>query len=201
MDKSVVVDDEGAVTKTVSVENSFHRGTVKTMDRVWDELNVLFVRLPKLLEDRAIISAHPKLAYPSTLRVTVRILDPSLRGRKRRPFVTRSKQMAVNGKALMAATETTTKTTMLTDWVKPMVKTLLITERGTAELDLTRLNLAVTGFADTARQSAAPSLGSSNVQAFAKKRQSESKSSLKQPSIKKPKIKATRIDQFFFKKS
>jgi hypothetical protein len=206
LDKSAVVDDEGAITKTVSVEDSFHRGTVKSMDKVWEALYALFIRLPKLLQDRADISSNPKLAYPSTLRLTVRVLDPSLQEeRHRRPFVTHSKQMTINGKALMEVTDAKKQASLLTEWVKPLVKTLLITKRSTSELDLTRINLAVTGFADVARKFAASSsFGPANLQVFMKKRHAESQSHSKGSSTKRLRTKnlaTTRIDHFFFKKS
>jgi hypothetical protein len=68
-----------------------------------------------------------------TLLLTpVRVLDPSLQEQPGRPFVT---PMTINGKALMEATNAKKQASLLTEWVKPLVKTLLITERSNLELD------------------------------------------------------------------
>ncbi|KAG7355978.1 impB/mucB/samB family protein [Nitzschia inconspicua] len=214
LDSVTIIDDEGGATKTVSVEDSCRRGTVKNMDVVWKYLDSFFVRLPQLLLDRVTFSPNPKLAFPSTLRLTVRLLDPSL-SHKRRPYVTRSKQVRINGKVLMdASADAMKQASLLKEWVTPLVKSLLIHQRDTAELDVTRINLAVTNFADiTSPNFTANTLQSSMTaghgpcqpvqQAKAANSQSTSRSTMMSPPAKRQKIKTmttTRIDQFFLKK-
>lgn len=215
-----MIDDEGGATKTVSVEDSCRRGTVRSMDLVWKYLDSFFVRLPQLLSDRLAFSPNPKLAYPATLRLTVRLLDPSL-SHKRRPYVVKSKQVGINGKSLMeAANDEKKQALLLKAWVTPLVKSLLVDRRDNkTELDVTRINLAVTNFADIAAQSMASnhtlmktattttkasgmSQQSQTFTRVAKKPLSNSRSKLSSPA-KRQKSKAmttTRIDQFFFKK-
>lgn len=203
LDTDLLVDDEGGATKTVSVEDSFRRGTVKSIDKVWDLLNALFIRLPQLLQDRAIWSSNPKLAYPSTLRLTMRLVDQSLAVGKRRPFVTRSKQISINGKALIQTTDTAKQASLLSAWVTPLVRSMLVTERNTLELDLTRMNLAVTNFFDVASKSSAWPSAATNMEAFARKRPSQTPSHAKSTVLKRPKkrtLTTTRIDSFFFSK-
>jgi hypothetical protein len=205
-----VIDDEGGGTRTVSVEDSFRRGTVTSIDLVWKNLDSFFVRLSQLLSDRIAYSPNPKLAYPSTLRLTVRLIDPSL-SHLRRPYVTRSKQVAIQGKMLMsAAAEAGSEAVLLKQWVAPLVKNLLVDHRDATDLDITRINLAVTNFADVAGQSTNGSLDTVTVKGspFQHKHQPRktdampSCSSLSPPA-KRQKLKVmatTRIDQFFYKK-
>jgi hypothetical protein len=84
IDHTVVVDDEGGPPKTLSVENSFRRGTTTTMTigvgstlpAQWHDklLGDLYRRLPRLFDDRTAWSTHPELAYPTTIRLTVRLV-------------------------------------------------------------------------------------------------------------------------------
>lgn len=52
LDKSNVIDDNGELPKTLSVEDSFRRGTIRSLSAIWFQLDKLFIRLPKLLNDR-----------------------------------------------------------------------------------------------------------------------------------------------------
>lgn len=150
LDTSKVEDDEGGVPKTVSVENSFRRGTVRKMYDVWTALDELCIRLPRLLSDRASWSHDPSKAYPTTIRLTTRMVD-SRQANQRRPFVTRSKQTAIDGKVLLkgaadALENETRQADILRGWATPLVQQL-IPESG--DINLTRLNLAVANFPDT----------------------------------------------------
>ena len=78
LDETEIIDDEGEAQKTLSIENSFRRGSVTTMEAIWRGLLDLFVRLPLLLRDRASWSGCPKKAYPMTIRLTIRRLDQKL---------------------------------------------------------------------------------------------------------------------------
>jgi impB/mucB/samB family C-terminal domain len=214
LDPTPVIDDEGGATKTVSVEDSARRGTVKSMDLVWKYLDSFFVRLPQLLSDRLTFSPNPKLAYPSTLRLTVRLLDPTL-SHKRRPYVTRSKQVRINGKLLLdALSDEKKQAAVLKEWVTPLVKNLLINHRDMVVLDVTRINLAVTNFADMASQSftSGTTLDSSMASTSGPTQLAHplplSKppilDSIASPPAKRQKNKrmtTARIDQFFFKKA
>jgi hypothetical protein len=149
LDASNIEDDGGGLPKTVSVENSFRRGTVRTLTDVWTALDDLCVRLSRLLCDRASWSDDPSRSYPTTIRLTTRMMDPRL-AMKRRPFVTHSKQTAINGKALMKGSDDvledeTKQAGILKEWVTPLVRQLI---HSSIDINLTRLNLAVTNFPD-----------------------------------------------------
>jgi hypothetical protein len=203
-----VIDDEGGATRTVSVEDSFRRGTVKFIVVVWKNLDSFFVRLLQLLSDRLAYSPNPKLAYPSTLRLTVRLLDPSLQ-HLRRPYVTRSKQVGIQGEMLMSeAANEGGQVLLLKQWVTPLVEHMFVDHRDAVELDVTRMNLAVTNFADVASRSNNYALETVTLASpFQQKYQSNTNSlpsrSSFSPPAKRHKSKATvttRIDHFFCKK-
>jgi hypothetical protein len=120
------------------------------MNDVWTALDELCIRLPRLLSDRASWSHDPSKSYPTTLRLTTRMMDPSI-SKKRRPYVTRSKQTAINGIAMVtrvagAFEDETKRATILKGWVIPLVRQLI---PPSMDINLTRLNLAVTNFPDT----------------------------------------------------
>jgi hypothetical protein len=180
------------------------------MDLVWKNLDSFCVRLLHLLSDRLAYSLNPKLAHPSTLRLTVRFIDPLL-SHLRRPYVTRSKQVAIDGKMLTsAAADEGRQALLLKQWVTPLVQIMLVDNRDMAELDITRMNLAVTNFADVACNSTNSALNAvtSKGSPFQHKYQPKMISSLPplssfSPPAKRQKRKEmtnTRIDQFFYKK-
>jgi hypothetical protein len=158
LDTTEVVDDEGGLPKTVSVENSFRRGTIRSLEIVWRVLEDLFVRLPRLLQDRASWSLDPDHAFPTTIRLTIRMVDPSLlhKRTRRRPYVTRSKQAPFNGKALLQKQDKNDEqqSATLKRCVTPLLQHLL---SETMDLNVTRMNIAVTNFRDVARQAAVDS--------------------------------------------
>lgn len=137
-------DDDGGLTKTVSVEDSYKRGSLRTMDGVQKALNALCHRLPALLDDRRADSDRSDLAHPTTVRFSARVVDETME-QKRRPFVTSSKQCKFDGKALMMSREMNDRVDILRSAVDPLMKQIL---RDDGKLDVTKLNIAVTGFAD-----------------------------------------------------
>eukprot|EP00529_Nitzschia_sp_RCC80_P000522 CAMPEP_0113444458 /NCGR_PEP_ID=MMETSP0014_2-20120614/2675_1 /TAXON_ID=2857 /ORGANISM="Nitzschia sp." /LENGTH=869 /DNA_ID=CAMNT_0000335467 /DNA_START=555 /DNA_END=3164 /DNA_ORIENTATION=+ /assembly_acc=CAM_ASM_000159 len=155
LDPTVVVDDEGGLPKTVSVENSFRRGTVCTVQTLWDVLDDLCTRLPDLLQDRSDSSDDPKNSYPTTIRLTARMVDRTLSQQKtkqhRRPFTTHSKQVTIQGKRLLSTTDGETESSIVKEWVSPLVHQLILTPERRQNMDITRLNIAATNFKDGTR--------------------------------------------------
>ena len=143
----MIEDDQGGLPKTVSVENSFRRGSTRTMDAVWTALDELFVRLPRLLKDRESWSPLPQNAYPRTIRLSLRMVDDSLRNEKRRPFQTTSKQAPFDGKILMREQDLQIQSDILRRSVSRLVYQLMKARQG-EEIDVTRINIAVTNFQD-----------------------------------------------------
>mmetsp|Transcript_20490 Transcript_20490/g.58788 ORF Transcript_20490/g.58788 Transcript_20490/m.58788 type:complete len:351 (+) Transcript_20490:1-1053(+) len=137
-------DDDGGLSKTVSVEDSYKRGSLRTIGGVQKALHILYHRLPALLDDRRVDSDRSDLAYPSTIRFSARFVD-EMAEHKRRPFVTLSKQCKFDGKSLMVSAETNERVNIMRFAVDPLMKQVL---RDDGKLDVTKLNIAVTGFAD-----------------------------------------------------
>jgi hypothetical protein len=143
----MIEDDQGGLPKTVSVENSFRRGSTRTLDAVWAALDELFVRLPRLLKDRKSWSPLPQNAYPRTIRLSLRMVDASLRNQGRRPFQTTSKQASFDGKILMREQDLQMQSDILKRSVSPLVYQLVKAHQG-EKIDVTRINIAVTNFQD-----------------------------------------------------
>jgi hypothetical protein len=154
LDTTRVEDDSGGLAKTVSVENSFRRGTVITQKGVLESAKDVCRRLPDLVQERVSLSHNPDSAYPTTLRLTVRMVDqlsaspPLARDERRRPFETTSKQTGLDGKCLMALDDHE-KISYLYRRVSPLLKALILDQPC---YDLTRLNLAVANFHDLVGQ-------------------------------------------------
>jgi hypothetical protein len=176
-DSTVVADDGGGIPQTVSVENSFRRGTITTKAAVQDALAELCRRLPPLIQDRVAWSRNPSLAYPTTIRLTVRAmrkLDPEQRETptRRNPYsITRSKQASIGmqrGKVLLTSNrnnmtskveEETRAVRTLQDSVNPLLQQLVFRNEETysdgnescsspSSINITRMNLAVANFQD-----------------------------------------------------
>ncbi len=147
LDTSEIVDDEGGLPKTVSVENSFRRGTVKSMEAVNQALEDLYTRLPLLLQDRISWAADPQTAYPVTIRLTIRNVDPQLSvTKRRRPYVTRSKQSSIDGKLyLLQEKDFQTRVNTIRRHSIPLLRQLL-----SSSIDVTRINIALSNFQDVA---------------------------------------------------
>ncbi|CAB9512816.1 DNA polymerase IV [Seminavis robusta] len=153
VDTVTIDDDNGEPPKTVSVENSFRRGTVTSPEAVWKGLEELYVRLPCLLKDRREWSQQPHKAYPTTLKLTARVVDRKLLlqqpNRRRRPFVTRSKQVPFRGQELMQETNPDRQKMLVQNAVQPLVQSLVLNHStNNGDLNVTRLNIAVTKFQD-----------------------------------------------------
>ena len=155
LDPTVIVDDEGGLPKTVSVENSFRRGTVCNEQALWAGLDDLCARLPELLQDRSDSSDDPTNSYPTTLRLTARLVDRTVlqqqTKQRRRPFTTHSKQVEIQGKMLLHTTDGKNKSSIVKEWVTPLVHKLILTPERRQNMDITRLNIAATNFKDGAR--------------------------------------------------
>jgi impB/mucB/samB family C-terminal domain len=151
VDTVSITDDDGEAPKTISVENSFRRSTVVTPEAVWRLLEQLYVRLPRLLKDRRDWSRNPKKAYPTIIKLTARTVDSTLQSnpnRRGRPFVTRSKQVPFRGQELMEEANPHRQATLIQNAVRPLVQSLVL--NNTDEVNVTRLNIAVTKFQDIA---------------------------------------------------
>ena len=148
LDETRIIDDQGGVPKTVSCENSFRRGTLRSMVGVWVALDQLLERLPRLLKDRTSWSRCPSKAFPLTLRLTARVVDESLRNTRRRPFVTRSIQCRFDGQRLLKIQALARQSEIIKLAVTPLVRQLL-GSRTANDIDVTRLNIALTNFQDT----------------------------------------------------
>lgn len=145
LDTTDIIDDEGLLPKTVSIENSFKRGSICSMDLVWRAMDDLLQRLPLLLNDRTSWATNPHLAFPNTIRMTVRVVDRNVR-HKRRPFVTKSKQKPIPmGRALVKETNPVKQSLIIKRLVQPLLEELLSSSN---ELNVTRLNIAMTNFQD-----------------------------------------------------
>jgi impB/mucB/samB family C-terminal domain len=142
-DDSVIVDDEGGLQKTLSVENSMKRGTIRTKEHVLTIMEDLYQRLPLLLKDRADWSPYPTKAYPTVIRLTARtgVATP---GEGRR-FITRSQQKTFDGR-MLCQWNALESASWLRQNVAPLLDSLLFTS--VMELNVTRLNLAVSNFQD-----------------------------------------------------
>jgi hypothetical protein len=117
------------------------------MEAVWRGLLDLFVRLPLLLRDRASWSCDPDKAYPTTIRLTMRLVDKSL-AHKRRPFVTHSKQAHVDGQELLREKDPNLLIQILKRNVSPLLNHLLQQSNAKDDIDVTRMNIALTKFQD-----------------------------------------------------
>lgn len=176
-DSTEVEDDGGGTQQTVSVENSFRRGTVTTEEAVRDALAELCERLPPLIRDRVAWSRDPSLAYPITIRLTVRSMRKKVpqqqqQGPNRRNpyFITRSKQASIGsqrGRALLASSgniaskseEETRAVRILQESVNPLLQQLVFQSEShysdgnksfsrSSSINITRMNLAVANFQD-----------------------------------------------------
>lgn len=150
IDTSQVVDDEGGLPKTVSVENSFRRGTVCSMEVLHEAMEDLYRRLPRLVENRKAWSDHPDKAFPTTLRLTVRQVDNTLR-RGKRPFVTYSRQVPLKNAFFSCGNGNGTSE----QWSKavrrlsqPLLQSLVLQQSADDGIDVTRVNIAVADFQD-----------------------------------------------------
>jgi hypothetical protein len=142
------------------------------MDKVCHALDDLLRRLPLMLNDRTSWAANPELAFPTTIRVTVRLVDRNLVGNKRRPFVTTSKQSRLPvGRALIQEGDSNKQTLLLGQHVTPLLNQLLQFSIKNKDINMTRMNIALTNFQDVpSNNTLAPSPGQSLLFGDAPKR-------------------------------
>ena len=161
-DPSPIIDDDDGLPKTVSVEESFIRGSVRNMGIVTSNLRILVKRLLRLLDERINMSniennnnnnnnnsscERINWAYPNTLRVSIRLVDESLIGvSKRRPFVTKSKQANFDGSSYNQILSIDEKAHSLFSKFETMIKDLLFVHKN--DLNVTKLNIAAVNFQD-----------------------------------------------------
>ena len=119
------------------------RGTIRTREHVSAIMEDLYRRLPLLLKDRSEWSPHPTLAYPTVIRLTARAGFDG-RGESRR-FVVKSQQKKFDGR-LLCNRNPSESVAWLRSSATPLLQSLLFTSG--SELNVTRLNLAVTNFQD-----------------------------------------------------
>lgn len=153
VDDSVVKDDGGGLSKVVSCENSFRRGTLTTKEEMEKSLNALYARLPRLVKNRNQWSTkHPERAFPTSLRLVVRFVVPrshpsiAVRGRSR-PFVTTGKQCRFDGKTFVKLGNTELQADFIRRHIEPLAKMLIYAQ---GKFDVTRVNIALSNFQDVA---------------------------------------------------
>ena len=152
IDNVPIVDDNGGLTKTVSVEDSFVRDSITSIELVRQKLMILYGRLIRLLDQRKDISTFPDQSYPRSIRLSIRIVDRSLtiKHSGRRPFHTISKQCSFNGKRLMDEKHVTEKESILHSYALPLLHALLLGDSSSdvENVNVTKINLAAVSFAD-----------------------------------------------------
>ena len=129
------------------------------MSLVISNLRILVKRLLHLLDERIDMSKkninnnnnstyeRMNLAYPNTLRVSIRLVDESLMGEsKRRPFVTKSKQANFDGSSFHQILSLDDRAHSLFSKFERIVKELLFIHQ--KDLNVTKLNIAAVNFQD-----------------------------------------------------
>jgi hypothetical protein len=142
------VDDLGGLQKTLSVENSFRRGTVTTQQSVLAAMEDLYRRLPRLLWNRSQWSSDSARSYPLAIRLTVRSAQYAPGSKRRAPSVTRSQQKPFrDGKLLLSGAMATEneRSALLRDCLGPLLQSIIFS--GT-EFDITRINICLANFQD-----------------------------------------------------
>ena len=154
-DRSVVVDDQGGLQKTLSVENSFKRSSVTTKETTLAAIEELYYRLPRLLKHRTEWSTEKEKSFPTCIRLTVRSVDPEQNGNKnqRRPVSTKSKQTYIDGQVLLKNVDAVEKqASVLRQAIRPLLNSLVFAASQGC-INITRINVALTGFQDVAAPS------------------------------------------------
>jgi len=175
VDESVVVDDGGGLPQTVSVENSFRRGTIVSERALNDAMTDLYRRLPRLLKQRQDWAHNDSInglkctSTPRTIRLTIRYMKeqasrlttPSSRPRSRRPFETRTKQTPIDGVALTKLDCLSKQEAAIRRMVAPLLQSLLrvVADRD-GNIDVTKVNIGVTNFSDPDTDMSSPHIDS-----------------------------------------
>jgi hypothetical protein len=173
IDDSIIIDDQGSLSKTLSVENSFRRGTMTNPNDIIVSMESLYSRLCRLVNQRirqyhkntptVTSTTHNGLLvmeYPNTIKVTIRFVmndgtndennkNNNMNPRKRHPTVTRSQQLSWdNGKKLMYEGDMMKQIQYLRQGISPILRSLMIfpSKNNGNHLDVTRINIALTNF-------------------------------------------------------
>lgn len=146
IDPTIVVDDDGGLSKSVSVEETFIRGSLTSLEEVYRNLDVLYSRILRLLDLRRDSSPSPKLSYPTAVRLTVRLFDSKTSSEKR-PFKTISRQTDLDGKLLMSMEIHDDRIVVIQRAVFKLMDVLTKSNQ-LYDLNVTKLNLATIAFAD-----------------------------------------------------
>lgn len=151
-----MVDDHGFAQKTLSIENSFKRGSLTTRERLLQVMDELYDRFPRLLNDRTKWSSDPNNAYPTTVRLTVRfVLDGDPRGLTAGSTrtVLKSQQSRCNGQALLDS-RSDAQVSLIRSMVHPLLKSLVLSLE---KFNISRINVAFTNFCDVCVKTSATS--------------------------------------------
>lgn len=143
VDESCIVDDQGGAQKTLSIENSFKRGSLITKQKVLTVMDDLYKRLPRLLNDRTKWSSNKMKAYPTTLRLTVRFVVKMADGRTTAKV--QSQQMSFDGKALVEEQDVTKQKLMVRRFVAPILQSMVLSLNA---FNISRINIGLTNFQD-----------------------------------------------------
>lgn len=161
IDESPIVDDDGGLPKTVSVENSFRRGSLCSAEGLQTALEDLCRRLPRLLQDRrqwskSLRPENDSLAYPTTISLTLRKVVDSARTRvdSKRPFRTESRQCPLLNGSKLVHTDLSSAQTILRAASRVLLESFLRTMMNDGGINVTRVNLSVTNFRDLERMTA-----------------------------------------------
>lgn len=209
LDFSRVVDDHGGLARTLSVENSFRRDSVTTIDAVHNAMCDLYVRLPRLLRERTLWSPCPEKAFPHTIRLTARFgvdddADAVRGGGRRRHTVTKSKQSPITEGNKLLELDTEQTADLLRRLLLPLLQALVFRNQ---PFNVTRLNVALANFQDVSLPEAHPSVnlvatGSPlNVDSSLPRSSNDHFVEGRNKSIPEPSWKRRRIDQFFVSKA
>jgi len=147
IDSASIQDDDGGISKILSVEDSFIRGSITSEAAVEEKVEFLLHRLLRLLDERKKDSDSPTMAYPKVLRLSLRFAGEFSTVRKQ-SFITRSRQISFDGKQFMKTKNENERLHSLSHAVKPLIQHLLQICSVSNSINVTRINLAATSFLD-----------------------------------------------------
>jgi hypothetical protein len=159
IDKSIIEDDSGELPKTLSVENSFRRGTMTTEKSLVQSMESLYSRMTRLVQQRVAdelnsnakrVEKIPFCQYPTVVRVTIRFAPKEIDLRNGRRFgVTRSRQESFDSLRLMNESIPEKQVLLLRQAVTPLLIFCVNTYGSGESLNVTRLNIALSNFIHT----------------------------------------------------
>lgn len=169
IENSVIIDDDGSLSKTLSVENSFRRGSMTNQNDIVNSMEISYSRLSRLISQRilqckkkSLVSSNSssaattttctKIDYPKTMKITIRfviydISKENINTKDRLPTITRSQQISWDGQKLMNEIDMIKQIQYLRQGATPMIRSLILSSKNiTKHLDITRINIALTNF-------------------------------------------------------